>query len=76
LVTGSLEVEGVLRPDPLLTTSRIVYEVGLIPFDPQAANLMFSLVSSRYERASLIVTSNKPFFAWARSSATKSSLLP
>jgi DNA replication protein DnaC len=35
-----------------------------IPFDPEAANLMFSLVSSRYERASLIVTSNKPFSAW------------
>ena len=39
-------------------------EVGYIPFDPEAANLMFSLVSSRYERASLIVTSNKPFSAW------------
>ena len=35
-----------------------------IPFDPEAANLMFSLVSARYERASLIVTSNKPFSAW------------
>jgi hypothetical protein len=31
---------------------------------PEAANLMFSLVSSRYERASLIVTSNKPFGSW------------
>jgi len=39
-------------------------EVGYIPFDPQAANLMFMLVSRRYERASLIVTSNKPFGAW------------
>src|SRR5277367_1939337 len=39
----------------------VVDEVGYIPFDPEAANLMFSLVSSRYERASLIVTSNKPF---------------
>src|SRR3990170_7985 len=39
-------------------------EVGYIPFDPQAANLMFMLVSRRYERASLIVTSNKPFSAW------------
>ena len=39
-------------------------EVGYIPFDPQAANLMFSLVSNRYERASMIVTSNKPFSAW------------
>ena len=25
---------------------------------------MFSLVSNRYERASMIVTSNKPFSAW------------
>ena len=29
----------------------IVDEVGYIPFDPQAANLMFMLVSRRYERA-------------------------
>ncbi len=39
-------------------------EVGYIPFDPAAANLIFQLVSARYERASLIVTSNKPFSAW------------
>src|SRR5438067_8531582 len=39
-------------------------EVGYIPFDPHAANLMFMLVSRRYERASLIVTSNKPFGSW------------
>jgi DNA replication protein DnaC len=49
-----------LQRVPLL----IVDEVGYIPFDPQAANLMFMLVSRRYERASLIVTSNKPFSAW------------
>jgi DNA replication protein DnaC len=42
----------------------VVDEVGYIPFDPEAANLMFSLVSARYERASLIVTFNKPFSAW------------
>ena len=41
-----------------------VDEVGYIPFDPEAANLMFSLVSARYERASMIVTSNKPFSTW------------
>ena len=42
----------------------VVDKVGYIPFDPEAANLMFSLVSARYERASVIVTSNKPFSAW------------
>ena len=36
-----------------------------IPFDPDAASLFFSLISSRYERASLIVSSNKNFSAWA-----------
>jgi DNA replication protein DnaC len=42
----------------------IVDEVGYIPFEPEAANLFFQLVSNRYERASLIVTSNKPFGRW------------
>ena len=42
----------------------IVDEVGYIPFDPEAANLMFELVSSRYEKASMIITSNKPFSKW------------
>ncbi len=43
----------------------IVDEVGYIPFDPEAAALFFELVSSRYERASVIVSSNKTFSAWA-----------
>ena len=39
-------------------------KVGYIPFEPEAANLFFQLVYSRYERASLIVTSNKQFGRW------------
>ncbi|MGH9095218.1 MAG: IS21-like element helper ATPase IstB [Acidimicrobiales bacterium] len=42
----------------------IVDEVGYIPFQGEAANLFFQLVSSRYERASLIVSSNKAFGRW------------
>src|SRR5580765_5506764 len=42
----------------------VIDEVGYLPFAPQAANLFFQLVSARYERASLIVTSNKPFGRW------------
>jgi DNA replication protein DnaC len=42
----------------------VIDEVGYIPFEPEAANLFFQLVSARYERASLIVTSNKPFGRW------------
>ena len=59
--TGRLQTELVrLGRNPLL----VVDEVGYIPFEPEAANLFFQLVSSRYERASLIVTSNKPFGRW------------
>jgi DNA replication protein DnaC len=42
----------------------VVDEVGYIPFEAEAANLFFQLISARYERASLIVTSNKPFGRW------------
>jgi DNA replication protein DnaC len=58
---GTLEAELIkLGRVPLL----IIDEVGYIPFEAEAANLFFQLVSSRYERASLIVTSNKPFGRW------------
>ncbi|MFE5087396.1 ATP-binding protein [Streptomyces mirabilis] len=42
----------------------LVDEVGYIPFEAEAANLFFQLISNRYERASVIVTSNKPFGRW------------
>jgi DNA replication protein DnaC len=42
----------------------VIDEVGYIPFEAEAANLFFQLVSARYERASLIVTSNKQFGRW------------
>ena len=58
---GTLQAELVrLGRYPLL----VIDEVGYIPFEPEAANLFFQLVSSRYERASLIVTSNKVFGRW------------
>jgi DNA replication protein DnaC len=59
---GKLEEElERLRRIPLL----IVDEVGYIPFDADAAALFFALISSRYETASLIVSSNKTSSAWA-----------
>ncbi len=39
-------------------------EVGYIPFDQDAANRFFQLVASRYEHASLIMTSNLSFGLW------------
>jgi DNA replication protein DnaC len=58
---GRLQTElAKLARYPLL----IIDEVGYIPFESEAANLFFQLISTRYERASLIVTSNKAFGRW------------
>jgi DNA replication protein DnaC len=35
-----------------------------LPLERQAANLLFALVARRYERGSMIVTSNRGFEAW------------
>lgn len=42
----------------------IVDELGYLPLNRLEASLFFRLVSRRYERASLIVTSNKSFLDW------------
>jgi DNA replication protein DnaC len=42
----------------------IIDEIGYIPIDRQGANLFFQLVSRRYERGALILTSNQSFGAW------------
>ena len=42
----------------------IVDEFGIWPYDRDAATAFFSLVSARYERGSIILTSNKGFAEW------------
>jgi DNA replication protein DnaC len=43
----------------------IVDELGYLPFGRDEANLFFNVVAKRYERASMILTSNLPFTQWA-----------
>ena len=43
----------------------IVDEVGYLPISKTDANLFFSIVSQLYETASIVITSNKGFSAWA-----------
>jgi len=43
----------------------IIDEIGYTPIEKREANLFFNLISEMYEKASLIVTSNKSFEAWA-----------
>lgn len=42
----------------------IIDELGYLPFEPNAAHLFFQLVSRRYERGSLLVTSNRSVGEW------------
>lgn len=42
----------------------IIDEVGYLPIEADAANLFFQLVSARYEKSSLILTSNLAFSQW------------
>ena len=42
----------------------IIDEFGIWPYDRDSATAFFSLVSARYERGSIILTSNKGFAEW------------
>jgi len=45
-------------------TLLIVDELGYIPFSKEGAELLFQVFAQRYERGSLLVTSNLPFPEW------------
>lgn len=42
----------------------IIDELGYLPFEPNAAHLFFQLVSRRYERGAMLVTSNRAVGEW------------
>jgi len=42
----------------------ILDEIGYLPLSPLQANFLFQLVSQRYERGSIILTSNKSYGDW------------
>ena len=42
----------------------LIDEIGYLPIDRQGANLFFQLISRRYERGPVILTSNQSFTNW------------
>jgi DNA replication protein DnaC len=42
----------------------VLDEVGFVPFSQRGAQMLFTFISQRYQRASLIVTSNLTFAEW------------
>lgn len=44
----------------------VIDELGYIPVDKIGADLMFQVVSRRYETGSTVITCNRPFKQWAK----------
>jgi DNA replication protein DnaC len=57
-----LRLQGVLAKVPLI----ILDELGYVPFSKTGAELLFEILSQRYERGSVIITSNLPFEEWTQ----------
>lgn len=52
----------------------VVDEIGYLPFGRDEANLFFNVVAKRYERGSMVLTSNLPFTQWASAFADDQTL--
>ncbi len=50
-----------LRPSLL-----ILDEIGYLPIDKHGADLLFQIISQRYERGAIILTSNRPYKQWPK----------
>jgi DNA replication protein DnaC len=53
------ELKKYLRPQLV-----VLDEIGYLPIDQHGADLLFQVISLRYERGSIILTTNKPFKQW------------
>lgn len=42
----------------------IIDEIGYLPFSPAAAHLLFQVIARRYEKKSVMITSNRPPSEW------------
>jgi len=49
----------------LLPELLILDELGYLPIDQHGADLLFQVISQRYEQGSIVLTTNKPFKQWA-----------
>ena len=58
---GRLDEQLTLYARPKLL---IIDELGYLPFEPDAAHLFFQLVSRRYERGAILLTSNRTVAEW------------
>ena len=50
----------------LSPTLLLIDEVGYLPIDKTGADLLFQIISGRYEKGSTLITTNQPYKNWAR----------
>ena len=53
-----------LQRQPYHLNLRIIDELGFVPLSPTGAELLFEVFSQRYERGSILVTTNLSFDEW------------
>ncbi len=56
-----VEIKRLLAPRILC-----IDEVGYLPIDKTGADLLFQVISQRYERGSIVLTTNQPYKHWAK----------
>ncbi len=59
---GLLLVVGLFTKDPWQVIGGVIL---YLPIDQHGADLLFQVISQRYERGSIVLTTNKPFKQWA-----------
>jgi DNA replication protein DnaC len=66
LKTAEIQKTSEYRINRIMKSDMIVIdEIGYTPIEKREANLFFSLISETYEKASIVITSNKSFESWA-----------
>ena len=62
-----------LRLQKQLTNQQllIIDELGFVPLSKTGAELLFEIISQRYERGSIMITSNLPFEEWTETFGTE-----
>jgi DNA replication protein DnaC len=50
----------------LAPTLLVMDELGYLPIDKNGADLLFQIISGRYEKGSTVITTNQPYKNWAR----------
>ena len=55
-----------VSPSRLMWSSTLLDELGFLPIDKHGADLLFQIISERYERAPMVITTNRAYKNWAQ----------